>query len=62
MAAKSDELVIVHIKAEPTPCRTCGSSSVITIRMSHEDSPLWVQMCSECDDRKWSLDGEASSD
>jgi hypothetical protein len=51
-----DELVVVHVERESGSCRSCGSDNVLTIRVSEEDSPVWVQMCADCDEHVWSLD------
>jgi hypothetical protein len=53
---QSDELVVVHVERESRPCPSCGSDHVITVRVSEEDSPVWVRMCADCDEHVWSLD------
>jgi hypothetical protein len=53
-----DPAVVVHVENAGDPCRSCGSANVMTVRMSHEDSPIWVQICSNCEERVWSLDSE----
>ena len=58
----SDPMVVVHVETSDRSCGTCGSSNVLTVRMGEEDSPVWVQVCSECDERVWSLDDQRSSD
>ena len=57
-----DPNVIVHVETSEQSCSTCGSSNVLTVRIPDEDSPIWVQMCSDCEERIWSLDAEDSSD
>ena len=51
-----DEVVVVQVEREFAPCRSCGSEHVITVRVSEEDSPVWVRMCADCDEHVWSLD------
>jgi hypothetical protein len=58
MRDRDDDLVIVHVKADSTPCHACHSSNVLTISVAARDSPIWVRVCSDCDERTWSLDTE----
>lgn len=51
-----DEVVVVHVERETGPCQACGSDNVLRIRVSEEDSPLWVAVCADCDEHVWSLD------
>jgi len=51
-----DEVVVVHVEHEIGPCPKCGSENVLKIRVSEEDSPLWVAVCADCDEHVWSLD------
>jgi hypothetical protein len=53
---EGDEVVVVHVERETGPCQACGSTNVVTIRVSEEDSPLWVAVCAQCDEHVWSLD------
>ena len=51
-----DDLLVVHVDRKAGPCRACGSENVVAIRVSEEDSPLWVRVCADCDEHVWSLD------
>ena len=49
------EVVVVHVERKSGPCAACGSENVLRIRVSEEDSPLWVSVCADCDEHVWSL-------
>jgi len=52
---EAEEVVVVHIERRSGPCQVCGSDNVVKIRVSEDDSPLWVAVCADCDEHVWSL-------
>jgi hypothetical protein len=35
------------------PCDTCGSTAVLTVATTLEDSPVSVGICTDCEARTW---------
>jgi hypothetical protein len=54
-SSESDDIVVVHVERDGGACRSCGSESVVRIRVWEEDSPLWVSLCADCDEHAWSF-------
>jgi len=52
-----DEPVLESAEKADRPCAACGSTSVMTIRMAFEGSPVTVQVCGDCDQRTWNREG-----
>ena len=54
-SSEPEDIVVVHVERHGGPCLSCGSESVVRIRVWEEDSPLWVSLCADCDEHAWSF-------